>query len=901
MSKKAFSRLGKRARARLRAIHRKAAAWKSIAKRSLWLTLIAACTANTPSLALAQVGGMGQGAMTPAGGVVNRAVAGLQNLNANGPGLFYYGINAADRGLGYNGSYMTAGGFIPYAEDDLGGFWSADVRGHLSTYGGFFSNVGLVRKQFIGGALGGIGIYWDYDGDGSQYPTGGAGGTQQLGQFGHSYNQVGISSEFLTDWGNLRSNGYIPVGTTAYTAGNPGSAFYQNFVMSQYGLDTALSGADLEVGAYIPGLADWSGMVSVGGYALGNTQSRWTAGSKVGQSVVPWFGGVYTRLDMTIMENWDFSLQANNDSYFDWTGFARITYRMGGSRRRNVPDQMEQPMMRNEHIVRAHQTPDVAINPSTLTPWRVIHVNNAAAAGGDGSIENPFTTLAQGDTAATNPWDIVFVSYGTGTPAGYGTPFSFNQPNQSLIGDGAAFYFPSLSGPVNIATNSSGNLPLLSNPAGDSVFIDGAIAGGATVANLQITGSGVGIAGTGNLTGLPSILHPLGQPSWINNVTIAGNGTSAGQTGVSLVNPSGLIDFTETTISNMTQGGLVVDGGTANLVYQGTIASDTAFNGGASSPIVNIANTTGGSIRLAWGGTPTGSTIANAITDSGGQGIQLIGNSNLTVIEIGNISLTNTVGSAISLFNDSSVVSIVAGAGSGIAKDTGGSAISVDGGAPTLTYFGGISNAPAPLAGDSFLLTVANTTAGAVTLTAPPGSPFTDTGHGITISNAQGNVTVLGASIASSGAQGILIGNGSTGVFQFRDITITGATGAGVMIQNSTGPVTFTNLSIDLASTTATGFLADTAGDITATGANTITTASTVYPAVFINNAGTLAMSIGTVTTAVIAGTNSAMFFLGTTSGAFDVTSAFTVGGVQGTVPLDVTNPSTTVITVPPP
>ena len=92
--------------------------------------LIAGCVADMPSRAFAQQ--MGQSAMAPAGGVVNRAVAGLQDLNANGPGLFYYGINAADQGLGYNGSYMTFGGFIPYSEDDLGGFWSADIRSHLS-------------------------------------------------------------------------------------------------------------------------------------------------------------------------------------------------------------------------------------------------------------------------------------------------------------------------------------------------------------------------------------------------------------------------------------------------------------------------------------------------------------------------------------------------------------------------------------------------------------------------------------------------------------------------------------------------------------------------------------------------------------------------------------------------
>ncbi|MFM8633291.1 MAG: hypothetical protein ACKOEX_00515, partial [Planctomycetia bacterium] len=124
-------------------------------------------------MAHAQIGGMGQGAMAPSGGVFNRAVTRFDNLNQNGPGWMYFGLNPADRGLGYVGSYMTLGGFIPYAEDDLGGFWAADLRGHLSEYGGFFSNLGTVRKQFIGGTLLGIRVYWDYDGDQNQYPTGG--------------------------------------------------------------------------------------------------------------------------------------------------------------------------------------------------------------------------------------------------------------------------------------------------------------------------------------------------------------------------------------------------------------------------------------------------------------------------------------------------------------------------------------------------------------------------------------------------------------------------------------------------------------------------------------------------------------------------------------------------------
>jgi len=530
-------------------------------------------------VASAQVGVSGAG-----DGLGSRAVGMLVNNSENGLGWLYYGVNAADRGLGYNGSYMTLGGFFPTVQDDLGGVWAADVRGHLSQFGGFFSNVGAVRKQFVGGTLLGVGIYWDYDGDMNQYPNGGQIGTTQLGQFGHSYNQVGVSGEWLTDWGNLRSNGYVPVGQTAYTAGAPGSPFVANYLLCQYGLDAALGGADLEVGAYVPGLADWAGMVSVGGYALGNDRYTWGVGSIPERAVVPWFGGVYTRLDMTFLRNWDFSLQANNDSYFDWTGFARLTYRMGASRRRNVVDQMEQPMMRNEHIVRAHQTPVVAINPVTDQPWNVIHVDNSIfQPGADGTAENPWTSLAAAQADATQAFDVVFVRPGISAVSPYTGDWQFQADDQILVGAGSTLQLNTASCGYRefFNTGATGPYPTTGYPV--LAIADTAITlrNGAVVDHLEIFDTRVGVAAG------PDIM----TAAYVNDVRVIGT-NKIEQVGAQVTGADGRVQFTNMLLEN-TGRGLFLNGGAGDVDFQGEIISSNS-----PGEALLVQNKTGGVVGV---------------------------------------------------------------------------------------------------------------------------------------------------------------------------------------------------------------------------------------------------------------------------------------------------------------
>jgi hypothetical protein len=422
------------------------------------------------------------------------------------------------------------------------------------------------------------------------------------------------------------------------------------------------------------------------------------------------------------------------------------------------------------------------------------------------------------------------------------------------------------------------------------------------VADLDTIGSRTGIYATGPLT------SDAGRPTVVQNVTISGNGTTASQTGVYLEAASGDVAFSDTAIANMTNGGLVVTdpgAGPLNLDYQGSITSDTSKNGGAVSPIVYIADVQGGTLNIATGGGAAGSTVANSVSDTGGSGIQIVANAAGTTIDIGNVSLTDNAQTAISVVDDASTTFITADAGTGIQKKTNGAAISVVGGTPTFTYDGPITNElPAADGTTSYLLSVADTTGGSVTLTAS-GSPFSDTGNGISVNNAGGAVTLngLGATIASSGAQGILIdGPASTGTYLFTNVSITNASQAGVLINGAPGSTEFRNLNIALDQDSATAFQAVSSGPITANvGSNTIINESASQAAVDISGSGPLDVNFSSIqsgnTSAVPASPTALMF--DTSPGTFNVTSLFTVNGSAGTT-ANVTNDGTTTVSLPP-
>jgi hypothetical protein len=308
---------------------------------------------------------------------------------------------------------------------------------------------------------------------------------------------------------------------------------------------------------------------------------------------------------------------------------------------------MEQPMMRNEHIVRAHQTPLVAVNPYNGLPWRVLHVDNTStgAGGGLGTAAAPFTTLGAAAAAATNPFDIVYVHAGSGAASPYITPaggFTFGAANQYLVGQGSGLVIPTVScgNRSFFAGNDPGNYPVITNPIGPAIVMDQP---NATVSHVQVVGSPIGISDGAGV--------PIPSVSTISDVIIQGNGGPF-QRGIQIANSTGTFNIDNARLSNLTNDGLVVSavGGLANV----TNSSFTGVTGNAilasgdgavvTASAVQIAGTVGTAVRASGDAAQVALNSA-AISNTAGDAVVASGTG--AVVAVTNSRITNTTGSAL--------------------------------------------------------------------------------------------------------------------------------------------------------------------------------------------------------------------------------------------------------------
>lgn len=416
----------------------------------------------------------------PAAGVA----PGIADVQVRFPGRVWFGTNVADQGLGYTGSYATLGAKTRLFQDFLDGRWLIEGQVHHTIEdGGIFGNLGIERVFSIdaAGADVSLGAWIDYD-------------DSQPGDFAHEFFQWGVSGKIKTcDW-DLYANGYFPEGQSSYAQGDPTgqNCFLNNNIVVVPGIDSALKGFDVTLRNRPSALGFMNGSVDIGGYGYSS-------------DLVDFFGGGRARVNGQLLSGLLFAGEIAYDERFDVTGALNLTIMYGvnvrGHEYAGLGRDLEKTI-RNDHIVRFYQDVQLAIDPDTGRPYNVWHVDNSADAGvADGTVDRPFTTLADAETASGED-DIIFVREGFGTVAGYDTGIQLRN-RQMLLGDGVEHIIPLADGTNFILCNDiDGNRPTITGRnngaavmlANDNVVrgfvIDGAQAPGGM--SYGIYGDGLG-------------------------------------------------------------------------------------------------------------------------------------------------------------------------------------------------------------------------------------------------------------------------------------------------------------------------------------------------------------------------------------------------------------------------
>ena len=632
---------------------------------------------------------------------------------------------------------------LPYLEADQHTLFS-DMRFFVSDEGLIGGNAGfgyryrlLDSDRFIGGSL-----WYDLD--------------DTTGQLFH---QIGLSLEtYGSNW-DFRTNFYLPVGKNEHDYGL--AVVNQRFVDNRIVYDgsrtfgEAMEGLDLEFGVPFPTEFAASHRISanVGGY--------WFLGD-----VAPDIQGVKCRVEGNLTDHVAMQVEMTHDDTFGTNVMLGIAVEFpGGSRRGDTDSQpfrrhANEFSRRNYNIIVSRQedlqTGLTAMQSSTGQPYAVQHVSSAAGGLNLGTVEDPFGTIAEAQAANG---DLVFVHADSVLADAI-----VMASGDTILGEGVDHLISyGEYGDFLLPTATGGTLlPTLQGVPGTAVML----ASNATLSGFVVDNpSGHGIVG-----------------NTVENVTVTNvDVRNATQDGILLQQLSGSNVFTNVNISAAAGSAFHVDGGTADLAFEGSIDN-------SAGRALLVQNTTGGEIDL-----------SNAtVNDDGGEGV-LLANVDGTV-SLGEVNIRNSTATGISVQDsagafsfDESRVENSALTGIDVQNASGSiefGTVIVDGitGSPGLS----IVDSPATSSIGSLDLTVQNATAlylrNSGTTTIGDGTIASSGGSAVDIENTETDINLTGVSSDGAGVGIRIVDNPGT----FR-VNGSGSTGSGGLIQNATTGVLLRN------------------------------------------------------------------------------------------------------------
>lgn len=512
--------------------------------------------------------------------------------------------------FGYDNGFQTFGAFQPVIiQPDQLILW-ANPRGIIDYTGYFAGNLGAGLRYLDPGSnrIWGGGFWFDTDQFFSQRYDQLSGGIESLGK----YIDYRANVYFPTN-DNRRFGGTQLTGLTAFTGFNIGVGRSTFFYVP-------LTGGDFEIGGALPGIGDLGLRAYAGGY--------YYQGEGVGAGY-----GVKGRIEALVTQDLWAQVAVQHDKFFGTNVTAALTWYLGTGQTprwfRRIPqvDRLYQQMERNYRVpVFRQESRDTllalrtGVGPGNSggaagSPIVVLHVDNTAPPGGDGSYEHPLNYLPTGTAANV---DIILVRRGDGTTTRYDHGITLNR-FQRLLGDGLPHQFVSLGGTFALPDFRPGPFPTITNVdfGGSAVTL----ANGNEVAAFNIVNPNLnGIVGT-NITD-EGTQFPIFNIHHVN-ISGANSGGAAGVgAGIFLTNATGTGSaagsISDSTFTGNNAAGIRVDnllGGTLNL----SLARISATLNGTSG--VTLTQT-GGTQNL----TVTDSTFSNNSDD----GFQITANGGAT-------------------------------------------------------------------------------------------------------------------------------------------------------------------------------------------------------------------------------------------------------------------------------
>lgn len=466
----------------------------------------------------------------------------------------------------------------------------SDLRFMKDNQDGLEGNAGLGYRYLLPNDKGILGLYGFFD--------------RKRSITGNFFNQLTGGVEAMGNKFDIRLNGYFPLSSAVHksTSGGfslpylAGTGIFINRVNMQNFVEEPLTGFDLELGYRVPIFEENIDSVRVYGGVYG------FYGDEV-EDIRGWRARVTA--DTT---NWlQLGARYQHDTVRGAQGFLEATFRFPSkkswkqdglrSRMDETPERDVDIVSNSKATIQAPVT-ETVLNANTSTAQKIYYVDNTKI-GGDGSLENPFATLAQAEAAAQEN-DIIYVNRGDGTSTGLNNGIAL-KANQLLIGSSQDLTydmtkFTAASGASFaglVLKSGTGANPQISNPAGAGITI--------STASNDVRVLGVNVDTTLN----DGVLIQGANASLTNmNITNAGdNGVDIGASGAGATVSATLRGLT---ITNSTHNGVAVtitNNASAQITMQSTRTSANGWHG-----ISLYDDSTAGSIDadLGGGGRSTG-------------------------------------------------------------------------------------------------------------------------------------------------------------------------------------------------------------------------------------------------------------------------------------------------------